>query len=374
VVGQREVSTTANVGPYQVPVLPIQRRRIRRKKKKLLTGGIKMELLEKEFHHATVKDKKHFIGDTIRTIALKGVKGIKLTSGKLTKDGKGGPMVAQRYLFHKDNWTEKEAKAWMKDHDKKIVAFEPAGKEVKELVNEAMVSGFDGAWNKVTGGKGDVGKNDSGKVVSSFEGDGWTMKGSFEDTSKQIRSALQEDGGFGEWPQIIGTYSDRIYIESYIAPKDGMETGERKWFEVEYEIDEEGEVTLGDSTELTKRTQFLVKEQAERIVDKLFRISPGDVFSEALTGVNTLPDSSFGYIEKGGEVDDEGKTKPRKLRHYPMKNAKGDWEKGNVVNALVRLRQANKKSSPWMTDAAKGKILAMIKRGYKALELEFPEE
>lgn len=39
--------------------------------------------------------------------------------------------------------------------------------------------------------------------------------------------------------------------------------------------------------------------------------------------IESLPDSSFLYIEKGGELDSEGRTFPRELRHFPIKDDKG---------------------------------------------------
>lgn len=47
--------------------------------------------------------------------------------------------------------------------------------------------------------------------------------------------------------------------------------------------------------------------------------------------INDLPDSAFAYIEPGGEKDDEGKTTPRSLRHFPI------HDKAHVRNALARL-------------------------------------
>jgi hypothetical protein len=364
-----EASTTANVGPVIEPVLP-QPRKKRGLYRRTFPGGSAMPA--KNFHHATVRNKGDFIEGSHATIELKGVKGVKLTSGKLKKDGKGGPMVAQHYLFDKKHWTPDKAKAWMKEHKKKVISFDAATKEVKESMLESVkMPDFSEAWGKVTGGQKGK-KVDEQQVVASSEGDGWTMRDSFEDIRDQVQKALSEEGDFGSYPRIMGTYSDRVYIEAYIPSMDPQQDGERKWFEVYYDFDEEGDVVIGDSTEIIKRTQFLVKEQAEGILNKLFRVTPDALF-EALSGVNDLPDSSFGYVEKG-EKDSEGKTTPRGLRHYPMKDKNGEWEKGNVVNALVRLRQADKKSSPWMTDAAKAKILKTIKAGYKALELEFPAE
>jgi len=64
--------------------------------------------------------------------------------------------------------------------------------------------------------------------------------------------------------------------------------------------------------------------------------------------VNSLPDTAFAYIEAGGEKDEEGKTKPRSLRHLPHHNAsvKFGSEKESVDlphlrNAMARLEQTN---------------------------------
>lgn len=57
--------------------------------------------------------------------------------------------------------------------------------------------------------------------------------------------------------------------------------------------------------------------------------------------VNSLPDSSFLYIEPGGKKDDEGKTTPRSLRHFPVKDANGTVDLAHVRNALARIPQSN---------------------------------
>ena len=46
--------------------------------------------------------------------------------------------------------------------------------------------------------------------------------------------------------------------------------------------------------------------------------------------INDLDDSAFAYIEAGGEKDDDGKTTPRSLRHYPVQ------DKAHADNALAR--------------------------------------
>lgn len=57
--------------------------------------------------------------------------------------------------------------------------------------------------------------------------------------------------------------------------------------------------------------------------------------------VNKLPDSSFAYIEPGGEKDAEGKTTPRSLRHLPYRDANGDPDAAHVRSALSRLTQTD---------------------------------
>jgi Escherichia/Staphylococcus phage prohead protease len=50
--------------------------------------------------------------------------------------------------------------------------------------------------------------------------------------------------------------------------------------------------------------------------------------------INDLPDSAFAYIEPGGKKDDEGKTVPRSLRHYPV------HDEPHAQNALARANAA----------------------------------
>src|SRR6516164_4374210 len=66
--------------------------------------------------------------------------------------------------------------------------------------------------------------------------------------------------------------------------------------------------------------------------------------------INDLPDSDFAYIEPGGTKDDEGKTVPRSLRHFPIHDA------AHVRNALARLS-----TSPF-EDKARPKVEAAAKK------------
>jgi len=55
---------------------------------------------------------------------------------------------------------------------------------------------------------------------------------------------------------------------------------------------------------------------------------------------NSLPDSSFAYIEPGGKKDNEGKTVPRSLRHFPFKDKNGKIDLPHLRNALARAPQS----------------------------------
>ena len=116
----------------------------------------------------------------------------------------------------------------------------------------------------------------------------------------------------------------------------------------------------------------IVKEIIEEVKLSLLGRLDEKKWSKAF--MNELPDSSFAYIEPGGEKDEEGKTYPRYLRHFPVKDEEGNWDRAHLINALARLKQINKKTSPWLTDEARKKILSVIKAGYKALEMEWPED
>lgn len=56
--------------------------------------------------------------------------------------------------------------------------------------------------------------------------------------------------------------------------------------------------------------------------------------------INDLPDSAFLYIEPGGTKDEEGKTVPRSLRHFPIRDASGALDLPHLRNALARIPQS----------------------------------
>lgn len=57
--------------------------------------------------------------------------------------------------------------------------------------------------------------------------------------------------------------------------------------------------------------------------------------------IDALPDSSFLYIESGGTKDEDGKTTPRSLRHFPYKDAAGKVDLPHLRNAISRIPQSS---------------------------------
>jgi len=82
--------------------------------------------------------------------------------------------------------------------------------------------------------------------------------------------------------------------------------------------------------------------------------------------VNNLPDSSFLYIEDGGEKDGEGKTKPRSLRHLPYKDTAGKVDLPHLRNAIARI--------PQMKGVSADKKTQLQNRARKLLESANKEE
>jgi hypothetical protein len=59
------------------------------------------------------------------------------------------------------------------------------------------------------------------------------------------------------------------------------------------------------------------------------------------TYVENLPDSSFLMIDRGGEKDLDGRTFPRELRHFPVKDDKGLYDESKLREALVEAGKSN---------------------------------
>jgi hypothetical protein len=89
----------------------------------------------------------------------------------------------------------------------------------------------------------------------------------------------------------------------------------------------------------------MIHEAAQRAADGQ-QVTKAD---RSTAATNDLPDSAFAYIEPGGHKDDEGKTTPRSLRHFPID------DEAHVRNALSRAPQSpfGDKALPKIRAAAK---------------------
>jgi len=354
------------------------------------------------FHSARIKDPGLFLEKPWATIDIK--PGITLVTGKYKTDGPGGSMVGQSYRFDKDKFTVDQAKKWLKKHKVKTILFEPAKPEEKkemsqiarDVLNELCKTPGLKIRSKGRGlargkGKGPIGvpfgevstmanvapnvkpwsfvipkKKKKKKVgiaeqgIEAAKASNLTNNkatGSYEQLKDLIQAELKKDGKFGKFPFIQWTFKDYVFVEADF----GGSPLPTKFFKVPYKM-EKGVVTLGVPTEVEKVTKFVVKEMAEGLMNQLFEAK------WTVASINDLPDSAFAYIEPGGKKDEQGKTVPRSLRHFPLKGKDGNYDQAHVINALQRLDQTT------LGDDVKAKIKIAIKKGYKALDMEWPKE
>lgn len=108
-----------------------------------------------------------------------------------------------------------------------------------------------------------------------------------------------------------------------------------------------------ESVTLLKHT-FLMTDHGEPIYEVMNDLSRTEMIRSewSRSMVNDLPDSAFAYIEEGGEQDSEGKTVPRTLRHFPIKDKSGRYDETQVKSAMARVDTSE------FGDKAKAKIMA----------------
>lgn len=120
-----------------------------------------------------------------------------------------------------------------------------------------------------------------------------------------------------------------------------------------YKIDEDGEPiddTLGCHD---------TRDEAEAQVRALYANEPEAKAVWTTRYINDLPDDAFLYIEPGGEKDEEGKTVPRSLRHFPYKDANGKVDLPHLRNAIARIPQSN---APGLTTEKKRALQEKARR------------
>lgn len=92
-----------------------------------------------------------------------------------------------------------------------------------------------------------------------------------------------------------------------------------------------------------------------------------------MTRLNDLPDSAFLYIETGGTKDEDGKTVPRSLRHFPAKGADGNFDIFHVRNAISRAPQAKDKEGNTLSDAIVARVQTKARAILESLRKMMPQ-
>lgn len=75
--------------------------------------------------------------------------------------------------------------------------------------------------------------------------------------------------------------------------------------------------------------------------------------------VNDLPDDAFLYIEPGGKKDEAGKTVPRALRHFPVRNHTGKLDVPHLEDVIGRIPQS---TAAGLTAEVKAKLQDQARR------------
>lgn len=118
------------------------------------------------------------------------------------------------------------------------------------------------------------------------------------------------------------------------------------------------EVAMGGKREAVRRDRADQPEFIDQVVDGLMgRFAEIGLLTDeqaksiwSTSYLYDLPDSAFLYVAPGGEKDD-GKTTPRSLRFFPVRDKSGDVDQQHVKNALSRIPQSE------IPDEAKGKAI-----------------
>ncbi len=151
-------------------------------------------------------------------------------------------------------------------------------------------------------------------------------------------------------------------IAKYVSEK--VESGEGvrvSWELYAEEVESEEYEGIKDLKSVEVTAVAIVKEPAYGDRTPIFEVSEvieAEKWSRAY--INDLPDCAFLYIEPGGEKDEEGKTKPRSLRHLPVKDHNCNIDRPHLVNAIQRLSQSKTGVSGgkrWLTEELRQRLL-----------------
>jgi hypothetical protein len=184
--------------------------------------------------------------------------------------------------------------------------------------------------------------------------------GSHEYIRSKVQTAIQDHPKFK--PSKENPYRN-AYIRYAYPDHVVAEAPDNKLYHVPYTTNADGEIELGEPKEVEEQTVIKPKGDCSGTKESDIKEAVWDT-----AYINDLPDSSFAYIEDGGEKDSDGKTTPRSKRHLPYKGSDGKVDLPHLRNALARLPQTN------ISAEAKASAGAKLKAAAKAAKIgEFAE-
>lgn len=77
---------------------------------------------------------------------------------------------------------------------------------------------------------------------------------------------------------------------------------------------------------------------------------------------NNLPDSAFLYVGSGGSKDSTGRTAPRSLRQFPIRDANGALSLSHLRQSITRLSDAAVPHGKWLMSEARAILNEELKR------------
>lgn len=268
-----------------------------------------------------------------------------------------GSTEVQAIRFDKTKFTPSQAKEWLSEHDYKPILFEKATKAKEDAPNyrpsefedkrcsncrfniDGFCTLFNFNWDK------------------GFICDAWEPIRRDSDVSEPIQETNEEEKA----TQLEGK---KIFIMSF-AELDKLRDAADQIRSIQ-QLTHDFNMLANDIManpmieDKSAAMQSLTDEFSERIEQpegkKEFEeltecLDEKAVWTRAF--INDLPDSSFLYIAPGGKKDGEGKTTPRTLRKFPVKNSTGKIDLPHLRNAIARIPQSN---VPGLTPAKKDSL------------------
>ncbi len=161
------------------------------------------------------------------------------------------------------------------------------------------------------------------------------------------------------WPSDYnaGNYGGirEVYLDGTCIVSKSEKGQPTKYIRYDFSFNADDEVELSNPQEVEEQKEWVEKSWEEELEKAQWTAKY----------IGDLPDSSFAYVESGGEKDEDGKTVPRSLRHFPYKDAGGSVDLPHLRNALARAPQSpfGDKAMSKLKAAAKAEKIGEFAKG-----------